>query len=47
MTKEQHSEMKKNLITLIDEMTENQLIYSYTFLSKMFDNPDSNKKEDR
>lgn len=28
--------MKEKLLKLIDGMTENQIIYAYTFLSKLF-----------
>ena len=47
MNKEQYIEAKENLIELIDKMTENQVIYSYTFLSRLFGIADNNKKEDR
>lgn len=47
MNNEQAFEAKENLIKLIDKMTESQVLYSYTFLSKMFGNSDNNKKEDR
>ena len=36
-------QVKTELINLLNTMTENQLIYVYTFLSKMFGVPIKNK----
>ena len=34
--------MKERLIELIDIMTENEIIYAYTFLSKLFERNNNN-----
>lgn len=38
--------MKEKLIKLIEEMNSNELLYSYTFLSKMFGRSAENDNKD-
>ena len=38
---------KQQLIDLIDKLSENQIIYTYTFLSKLFMIPRESEKENR